>query len=291
MNPLQNWIRCWRHEVSETLRVACLQTCSTTSVAENIEVSSEMVREAAADDAKLVTLPEVVNLCQRRGKLAKEAASFEPDDPALAAYRSLAAELGIWILVGSLALKRDDDDRLANRSFMLDSDGTVVARYDKIHMFDVNLADGNSFRESETYRPGEETVLLSSPWGPVGLTICYDVRFPYLYRTLAQAGANILTVPSAFTRRTGGAHWHVLLRSRAIETGAFIVAPAQCGDHEDGRKSYGHSLIVDPWGNVLADGGTETGIISAELDLAKVAEARGMVPSLTHDRKISKPGA
>ena len=277
--------------MSERLKVACLQTCSTTSVAENIEISSAMVREAAADGAALITLPEVVNLCQRRGNLAKEAASLENDDPALAAFRTLAADLGVWILVGSLALTRDDDERLANRSFLLNAEGGIAARYDKIHMFDVNLADGNSFRESETYRPGEETVLAPSPWGPIGLTICYDVRFPYLYRTLAQAGAGLLTVPSAFTRRTCEAHWHVLLRSRAIETGTFIVAPAQCGDHEDGRKSYGHSLIVDPWGEVLADGGTETGIVSAELELGKVAEARGMIPSLTHDRPVSAPAA
>lgn len=275
--------------MSEKVKVACLQTCSTTSVAENIEVSSEMIREAATDGAALITMPEVVNLCQRRGNIAKEVASLEADDPALAAYRALAAELGVWILVGSLALKRDDDERLANRSFLLDSNGAVAARYDKIHMFDVNLADGNSFRESETYRPGEATALAATPWGPIGLTVCYDVRFPYLYRALAQAGVGILTVPSAFTRRTGEAHWHVLLRSRAIETGAFVVAPAQCGDHEDGRKSYGHSLIVDPWGDVLADGGTKTGIVSAELDLAKVAEARSMIPSLTHDRPVEAP--
>ncbi len=153
-------------------------------------------------------------------------------------------------------------------------------------MFDVNLSDGNTFRESETYRPGDTTAIADTPWGMLGLTICYDVRFPYLYRALAHAGAGIITVPSAFTRRTGDAHWHVLLRSRAIETGAFVIAPAQCGDHEDGRKSYGHSLIVDPWGTVLADGGEEVGIVYADIDLSKVGEARGMIPSLTHDRPI-----
>jgi deaminated glutathione amidase len=273
--------------VASDLKVACIQTSSTTSVAENILASSEMVREAAAEGALLIALPEVVNLCQRRGKLAKEAAMLEQDDPSLFAYQALCEELGVWMLVGSLSLKLGDDERLANRSILISSDGDVLARYDKIHMFDVNLADGNSFRESETYRPGDVVSAAETPWGTFGLTICYDVRFPYLYRTLAQAGAGIISVPSAFTRRTGEAHWHVLLRSRAIETGAFIIAPAQCGDHEDGRKSYGHSLIVDPWGAVLADGGEEIGIVYGDIDLGKIAEARSMIPSLTHDRPIS----
>jgi predicted amidohydrolase len=269
-----------------SLNVACVQLTSTTDVAENIEISSAMIREAAAGGAELIAMPEVVNLCQRRSKLAKEAVSLEAADPALKAYKALAAELGVWILVGSLALKRDDDERLANRSFLIDATGHEVARYDKIHMFDVNLSDGNTFRESETYRPGEETAIAETPWGKIGLTVCYDVRFPYLYRALAQAGAGIITVPSAFTRRTGEAHWHVLLRSRAIETGAFIVAPAQTGDHEDGRKSYGHSLVVAPWGEVVADGGTDVGVVHATLDLSLIGKARGMIPSLTHDRPI-----
>jgi predicted amidohydrolase len=284
-----NSTRCWGADLANSVKVACVQTTSSTSIDENLTTSCELVRAAAADGAALITLPEVVNLCQRRGALAKEAVSLEGDDAGLLAYRALASELDVWILVGSLALKLGDDDRLANRSFLIDPAGQVVARYDKIHMFDVNLADGNTFRESETYRPGTESALAQTPWGPLGLTICYDVRFPYLYRALAQAGAGIITVPSAFTRRTGEAHWHVLMRSRAIETGAFIVAPAQCGDHEDGRKSYGHSLIVDPWGEVVADGGTEIGVVSAELDLEKIIEARSMIPSLTHDREISRP--
>ena len=268
------------------LKVACVQTSSTTSVAANIRASSKMIREAAAKGASLITLPEVVNICQRRGTLAKAAARLEQEDPSLAAYRALSKELGVWILIGSLALRLGDDERLGNRSFLISSDGKVVARYDKIHMFDVNLADGSTFRESETYRPGDGTSAADTPWGTLGLTICYDVRFPYLYRALAQAGAGIITVPSAFTRRTGEAHWHVLLRSRAIETGTFIVAPAQCGDHEDGRKSYGHSLIVDPWGKVLADGGEEIGIVYGDIDLSKIDEARSMIPSLLHDKPI-----
>ena len=273
--------------MNSSLNVACVQTCSTTNVDENIVVSSSIIREAAAKGAQLVTLPEVVNICQRRGVLAKEAARLEVDDLSLATYRKLAEELKIWILIGSLAIKSKGEDRLLNRSYLLNEYGAIVAHYDKIHMFDVVLSSGDSFKESETYLPGEKAVIATSPWGSIGLTVCYDVRFPYLYRVLAQAGANILTVPSAFTRRTGSAHWHILLRSRAIETGSFVVAPAQCGDHEDGRKSFGHSLIVDPWGEVLADGGEEIGFVSAILDLEKVVEVRKMIPSLRHDRSLA----
>ncbi len=268
------------------LNVACVQTCSTTDVNENIEVSSAIIREAAVKGAQLVTLPEVVSFCQRRGALAKEAARLEVEDLALAAYRELAKELKIWILIGSLAIKTKCEDRLMNRSYLLNELGSIVAHYDKIHMFDVVLSNGEAYNESESYRPGDRAVMAKSPWGSIGLTVCYDVRFPHLYRALAQAGANILAVPSAFTRRTGTAHWHVLLRSRAIETGSFVVAPAQCGDHEDGRKSFGHSLIVDPWGEVLADGGEDVGFVSATLDLEKVVEVRDMIPSLRHDHPL-----
>ena len=284
----QNFSLSWQFKMSILLNVACIQTCSSTNIEENIEVSVSMVREAAKKGAQLVALPEVVNICQRRGTLAKKAAQIESKDPALLAYRELSKELGIWILVGSLAIRREGGDRLANRSYLLNNLGEIVARYDKIHMFDVALANGYSFKESENYRPGAEAVLANSPWGPIGLTICYDLRFPYLYRCLAKAGAKILTVPSAFTRKTGSAHWHVLLRSRAIETGSYILAPAQCGDHEDGRKSFGHSLIINPWGEVLADGGPEVGTVNATLDLDKVTEARTMIPALDHERPISK---
>jgi predicted amidohydrolase len=201
----------------------------------------------------------------------------------------LAAELDIWLLAGSLVVKLEDDSRMANRSFLINPSGMVSARYDKIHMFDVDLEGGESYRESKKFRPGEQAVVADTPFGPVGMTICYDMRFAYLYRTLAQAGARILTVPAAFTRPTGRVHWHTLLRCRAIETGSFIMAPAQCGDHEDGRKTYGHSLIISPWGEILAEAGEEPSIIFADLNLSKVDEARSMVPALNHDRTFASP--
>ena len=181
------------------------------------------------------------------------------------------------------------ENRLANRSFLIDNSGAIVARYDKIHMFDIDLPNGESYRESGAYRPGGHTVVAETPWGRLGMSVCYDVRFPHLYRALAQAGADFLGVPSVFTVPTGRAHWHVLLRARAIENGCFVFAPAQWGEHAGGRRSYGHSLIVDPWGEVLADGGEETGIVTARIDPARVAEARRSVPSLTHDRAFTPP--
>jgi predicted amidohydrolase len=273
--------------VADVLKVACVQLTATSDVATNIALSTDAIRAAQGTGAAFITLPEVVNLVQQRGNLAIEAASTEDNDPALAAYRALAAELGVWLLVGSLAIKLEDDDRLANRSYLLNGSGDIVAWYDKIHMFDVNLANGRTFKESETYRPGDRAVVADTPWGLLGMTVCYDVRFPYLYRRLAHAGARMLAVPSAFNRRTGDAHWHVLMRSRAIETGCYIIAPAQCGDHDDGRKTYGHSLIVAPWGEVLADGGTEPGIVTAELDFDAIDKARSMIPSLEHDRDVT----
>ena len=210
--------------MADTLKVACVQLTATSNVDTNIALSTDAVRAAHETGAALITLPEVVNLVQQRGNLAVEAANTEDDDPALAAYRALAAELGVWLLVGSLAIKLVGDDRLANRSYLLDDAGDIVAWYDKVHMFDVNLANGRTFKESETYRPGDRAVVAGTPWGPLGMTVCYDIRFPYLYRQLAHAGARMLAVPSAFNRRTGDAHWHVLMRSRAIETGCYIIA-------------------------------------------------------------------
>ena len=276
--------------MAEPLKVACVQLTSTTEPEVNIGLSSAMIRQARDEGAQFVTLPEVVNLCERRGDRALALAQPEAADASLAAYRALASELGIWILVGSLAIRAEGDDRLANRSFLLDDRGETVAWYDKIHMFDINLKDGGAFKESDAYRPGDRAVVAPTPWGPLGMTVCYDVRFPYLYRRLAHAGARMIAVPSAFMRRTGEAHWHVLLRSRAIETGCFVIAPAQCGDHEDGRKSYGHSLAVAPWGEVLADGGAEPGVVIAELDFDRVDKARSMIPSLDHDRDFAAPG-
>jgi len=273
------------------LRAACVQTTSAAEIAPNVAAASAMVRRAHAEGATFVTMPEVVNLCEKRPGGLEKKAHPEATEPALMAFRELSAELGIWLLAGSLVVKLEDDSRMANRSFLIDPSGVVVAKYDKVHMFDVDLEGGESYRESKRFRPGERAVVAETPWGPLGMTICYDMRFPSLYRTLAHAGARILTVPSSFTRPTGRAHWHTLLRARAIENGCFVIAPAQCGDHEDGRKTYGHSLIISPWGEVLADAGEEPGVIVADLDLAKVDEARSMVPSLTHDRDYAAPEA
>jgi predicted amidohydrolase len=212
----------------------------------------------------------------------------EADHPAIPFYAGLAKETGAWLLIGSLAVKLDDAT-LANRSYLLAPSGAIAARYDKIHMFDVDLAGGESYRESATYRPGRQAVLTDLPWARLGMTICYDMRFAYLYRALAKAGAQVITVPAAFTVPTGRAHWHVLLRARAIETGCFVVAAAQCGTHDNGRKTYGHSLIVSPWGEILAEAGEEPGVIVAEIDVAKVEEARRAVPSIEHDRAFELP--
>lgn len=269
-------------------RLACVQTCSTGDMAANLAAAADLVRRARARDAQLIALPEVVALIEPdRRRLAAQA---EPEHrhPALRAFRELAAETGAWLLVGSLTVDAGGG-RLANRSFLLGTRGEIVAAYDKIHMFDVDLEGGESYRESRRYRPGREAVVADTPWGRVGMTVCYDMRFPALYRDLAQAGADYLTVPSAFARPTGRAHWQVLLRARAIETGCFVFAPAQCGEHAEGRKTYGHSLIVDPWGEVLADGGEEPGVAAAEIDPARVREARRMVPSLRHDRPYAPP--
>jgi len=209
--------------------------------------------------------------------------------------REVAQEAGVWLLIGSLAvdLSREPgtagESRLANRSYLVDPRGAVVARYDKIHMFDVDLAGGESYRESNAFRPGGRAVLAETPWGALGMTVCYDLRFPHLYRALAQAGADFLAIPSAFTVPTGKAHWHVLMRARAIENGCFVFAPAQWGEHAEGRRTYGHSLIVDPWGEVLADAGEGVGIVSARIDVPAIAKARRMVPSLQHDRPFTKP--
>jgi predicted amidohydrolase len=209
----------------------------------------------------------------------------EEADASLATFRELARRLGVTIHAGSLAIKVSPD-KAANRSFLIDATGEVVARYDKIHMFDVDLGNGESYRESRTYRPGEIAVLADLPWGRLGLTVCYDLRFPALYRALAEAGATMLAIPSAFTKQTGEAHWNLLMRSRAIENTCFVFAAAQGGKHENGRETFGHSLIVDPWGRVLAEGGTEPGVVMAEIDPAALADARARMPSLQHGRRF-----
>jgi predicted amidohydrolase len=269
--------------MGERFTVACVQTNSAREFEPNIVTATELVREARRAGADFVLLPENVSMLEPVGRSLKEKALPEEAHPALAAFRDLARETGIWLLIGSLAIKLEDG-RVANRSLLVDPEGTIVARYDKIHMFDVDLGPGQTYRESATIAPGASAVVAPTPWGPLGLSICYDLRFPHLYRRLAQDGAAFLSIPAAFTRATGRAHWHVLQRARAIENGAYVFAPAQCGTHAEGRETFGHSLIVDPWGTVLADGGEESGVILAEIDPDQVAEARRRIPSLGHDR-------
>jgi predicted amidohydrolase len=270
-------------------RAACLQLNAQPDLGANLDAVERLVYRARDEGAQLIATPENTGGMQADRAQLIQSALPEQDHPAIARFAELARETGAWLLAGSLTI-RLDDGMLANRSLLFDRSGIVVARYDKIHMFDSDPPDGQAYRESATFRPGEQAVLAETPFGPIGLTICYDVRFPLLYAALARAGAAIITVPAAFTVPTGTAHWHVLLRARAIETGAFIVAPAQTGTHAGGRRTYGHSLIVAPWGEVLSDGGEEEGFILADCDLDRVAAARGMIRSLEHARRFVSPG-
>ena len=269
-------------------RAACVQLRSSDDVAENIRETVQLVREAAARGATFIATPENTTLMAPDGG-AKLAHSFdEADDPALPVFSALARELAVWLLIGSIAIKVSND-KTANRSFLFAPDGSVAARYSKIHLFDVALASGEVYRESNTVAGGGEAVVADTALGAIGLTICYDLRFPQLYRKLAQRGAFLFTVPSAFTVPTGKAHWHVLLRARAIENGAFVIAPAQGGLHANGRKTYGHSLIVSPWGDILSEAGTDPGVIVADIDPALSQLARAKVPNLQHDRAFTGP--
>jgi predicted amidohydrolase len=277
------------------MRVGLVQLNVSDDPAANLPDTLAWVRKAAAGGAQFVVTPECTNgLSSSRAHQAR-VFRHEGDDPTLAALRSVAAEMGIWLLIGSLAvLTHDADGRFANRSFLIGPDGAIIARYDKIHMFDVDVSPTESYRESQGYRPGDRAVLAQTPFGMLGMTICYDVRFAALYRRLAQAGAQILTIPAAFNHITGAAHWEVLLRARAIETGCFVLAPAQTGFHVEtsggkGRRTWGHSMVVAPWGEVVVDAGTDPGVYFADIDLAQVAAARARVPSLTHDRAIGGP--
>ncbi|HWK47131.1 MAG TPA: carbon-nitrogen hydrolase family protein [Stellaceae bacterium] len=272
------------------LTVACVQVSAGREIGPNMQVAGDLIRRARDAGADFITTPENVALMEPKRELRRQKVTDEASHEGLAGFRELARETGAWLLAGSLWVRLGEaDDRFANRSYLIDPTGEVAASYDKIHMFDVDLASGESYRESAAFRPGERAVLAETPWAPVGMTVCYDMRFGALYRALAHAGAEILTVPASFTVPTGRAHWHVLLRARAIETGCFVIAAAQTGTHAEGRKTYGHSLIVDPWGEVLADAGEEVGFITAQIDLARVAEVRGMVPSLRHDRRFTPP--
>ena len=275
--------------MSRTVKVACVQTNSARDIATNLETVPPLVRAAKDAGAEFALLPENVGMLEPDTALWREKAFAEEDHPALAAFRALARDAGLWLLIGSLAI-RLGRDKVANRSILLDNRGRIFARYDKIHLFDVDLDGGESYRESETIAPGDRAVIADTPWGRLGMSVCYDLRFPQLYRSLAKAGADFLSIPAAFTRTTGRAHWHVLQRARAIETGCYVFAPAQCGIHAMGRETFGHALIVDPWGVVLSDAGEDVGFIMAEIDPAAVAEARRKIPALTHDRPYAEPG-
>ena len=271
-------------------RIALLQMTSGVDPVANAATLDHAVTQAAGEGAAMLFTPEMSGLLDRDRKRAAHSIAAEEETVALARVRDAASRAGIWVSLGSLAVDAGGG-RWANRAFVIDPQGQIAARYDKIHMFDVEVGDGQSYRESRAYRPGERAVLAETEFGKLGMTICYDVRFPHLYRKLAQAGAGILTIPAAFTRVTGEAHWHVLVRARAIETGSFIIAPAQGGKHEDGRETFGHSLIVSPWGEVLAEKADDApGVILADLDLDAVAIARRRIPSLGNDQSISSIG-
>lgn len=276
------------------MRTALVQLNVTDSPAANLSVTLDLIRRAHAGGAGFILTPECTNGLSSSRAHQREVFRHEGSDLTLAELREEAAKLKVWLLIGSLGLKaRGGDGRLANRSFLIGPDGGIVARYDKIHMFDVNVSETEVYRESAAYRPGAKAVLADTPFGRIGMTVCYDVRFPRLYRKLAQSGAQILTVPAAFNHITGAAHWEPLLRARAIENGCFVLAPAQTGHHTEalgkGRRTHGHSLAISPWGEVLADGGTEPGVTFVDLDLSEVTKARARIPSLSHDRKFSGP--
>jgi predicted amidohydrolase len=251
----------------------------------NLATALASIEEAAGAGAAYVLTPEMTNIMELKREKLFASITDEERDPTLAAIREAARKLSIYIHVGSLAVKASPD-KAANRSFLIDRRGDVVARYDKIHMFDVDLANGESYRESRNYRAGELAVVADLPWGRLGVTVCYDLRFPALYRALAEAGASFFAIPAAFTKQTGEAHWHVLMRARAIENGCFVFAAAQGGKHENGRETFGHSLVVDPWGQIIAEAGAEPGVIVAEVDPALVAAARSRIPSLLNGRRF-----
>ena len=269
------------------MRVAVLQMTSGIDPAANARALVAGLEEAAAGGAAIAFTPEMTGLLDRDRKRAATTIVGEVDDIVLAATREAAARLGLWVQLGSLALRPGGDEtRYVNRGFLIDDTGAIRARYDKLHLFDVDLATGESWRESAAYAPGAGAVVAETPAGKLGLSICYDMRFPDLYRALSDAGAEILAVPAAFTVSTGQAHWHILLRARAIEAGCFVIAAAQVGTHEDGRATYGHALVIDPWGEVLLDMGDAPGVGFAEIDLDRLRDIRARIPALQHRRPI-----
>ncbi len=270
--------------MTQTFIAACVQNCAGPDMTESIEQAVELTRNAAKQGADLICLPEFFSCLSKDDSGLHVDPHSEETHPALPRFTAMAKDLNKWLLLGSLAINAGGHRR--NRSYLVNNRGEITARYDKIHMFDVQLPNGETYKESDLFKPGETAVVADTPWAKLGMTVCYDLRFAYLYRTLAHAGANILTCPAAFTKTTGEAHWHVLLRARAIETGSYVIAPCQNGSHGDAR-TYGHSLIIDPWGKILADGGEDSGTITAEIDLANVEKARHMIPALQHDRGYS----
>ena len=273
--------------MSSTFRAALIQFTAARDVDSNLQAVEDLYRRAAEGGANFILTPENTNFLEPSERLASEKATPASEDKMLGHVSALARETGIWTLVGSVSVA--SGEKRANRSVLIDSQGQQVACYDKIHMFDVDIGDGQVYRESAVIEAGHEAVVSDLPWGRVGLSVCYDLRFPHLYRALAQAGAGILTVPAAFTKKTGEAHWHALLRARAIENGAYVLAPGMCGTHAEGRETFGHSLVVDPWGQLVADGGAAPGVVFADIDMARVDEARRMIPALTHDRLFDGP--
>jgi predicted amidohydrolase len=276
------------------MRAALVQLTVSDDPVANLAATAALVRQAIDGGARFILTPEMTNCLSSSRDHQRRVFRHEAEDPTLADLRKIAAEAGVTILIGSLGLLTDDaDGRFANRSLLVGPDGGILARYDKIHMFDVNVSEAEVYRESQGYRPGGAAVLADAGFAKLGLTVCYDLRFPHLYRQLAQAGADILCIPAAFNHITGAAHWETLVRARAIETGCFVMAPAQTGFHPEtqgkGRRTHGHSLAVAPWGEILADAGTAPGVTFVEIDLARVAEARFRVPSLQHDREFRGP--
>ena len=271
------------------MRVALVQLNASDDPSANLPVTRSFVEKAAAEGARFILTPEVTNCVSASRERQDEVLRRETDDATLATLKEDAARLGVWVLIGSLALKQAEGERFVNRSFLIAPDGEIRARYDKIHMFDVEISETETYRESDGYQPGDAAMMGDVDGIPVGLTVCYDVRFPYLYRGMAKAGAKVMTVPSAFSPETGAAHWEVLLRARAIENGSYILAPAQCGEHKASRgrarRTHGHSMAVDPWGRVLADGGDMPGVIVVDLDPGLVDDVRRRLPSLSHERQ------
>ena len=275
------------------MKVAALQLCASDDPVANLAHTLSMVQQASEAGAQFIATPEVTNCVSSSRRRQNKVLALQENDQTLAAMCTAAARFGVWISVGSLALKLPDDDRFTNRSFMIDPSGQIVAQYDKIHMFDVTLSETEQYRESDGYRAGDHAVIADTAFGKIGMTICYDIRFPHLYRGLAKSGASILLIPAAFAQPTGRAHWEVLLRARAIETGCYVIAAAQTGEHQTSqrrpRKTYGHSMIVSPWGEILADAGEEQGIIYADLDLSLVESTRARVPSILSNQSFSEP--